>query len=413
MKIIDKKLSEITPYWNNPRKNDQAVDKVAASIQEFGFKQPIVVDSNSVIIVGHTRYKAAQMMQLETVPVLVADDLDEQQVRAYRLADNKTSEFAEWNFDILDNELFNISDIDMSQFGFDIIDAEEEIEVIEDDYTEDVEPRTKLGDVWSLGTHRLICGDSTDSDTILKLMDGQKADLLVTDPPYNIDVEGKAGKIMNDNMDDIAFKEFLIDAFTVAFSALGGGAAFYIWHGDSEGLNFRSALKDIGVEIRQCLIWNKSMFTLTRQDYQWKHEPCLYGWVKGTHYFIDDRKQSTVIEDTTPNYRNMKKAELLDLLDEIYSDKVSTTVLYEKKPSISELHPTMKPVKLIARLIKNSSKPGWIVLDTFGGSGTTLIACEQLRRKCYMCELDPHYADVIIDRWEKLTGKQAVLVGSA
>lgn len=223
MKIIDKKLTEITPYGQNPRKNDEAVDKVASSIQEFGFKQPIVVDKDGVIIVGHTRYKAAQKLGLESVPVLVADDLTEEQAKAYRLADNKTNEFAEWDFELLNAELFDIENIDMKMFGFVFDEAEKDTEIIEDEYTEEVEPVAKLGDMWQLGKHRLICGDATSLETIEKLTDGELMDLLVTDPPYNVDVEGQVGKIMNDNMDTNTFRQFLKASFLAAFSFLRGG----------------------------------------------------------------------------------------------------------------------------------------------------------------------------------------------
>ena len=240
-----------------------------------------------------------------------------------------------------------------------------------------------------------------------------QADLLLTDPPYNIayDKSPTGLTIQNDNMEDKAFREFLKDALTAAKTRMKPGAAFYIWHADSESLNFRLACKEAGFDIKQNLIWAKHTFTMGRQDYQWRHEPCLYGWKEGAaHYFIDDRTQSTVYEDTRPNFATMKKDEMRELLESIYADKESTTILHEKKPSVSALHPTMKPVPLIARLIKNSTKPGEAVLDTFGGSGTTLITCEQLKRKCATVELDPHYCDVIVDRWEQLTGKKAVLL---
>lgn len=204
------------------------------------------------------------------------------------------------------------------------------------------------------------------------------------------------------------FEEFLTSAFEAVAEKLKPGAAFYVWHAGTNTREFVNAADRAGLTTKEFLIWVKNVFTFGRQDYHWQHEPCLYGWKEGAaHYFVDDRKQATVIEDSRPDINKMSKAEMQALLEDIYSDKVSTTVLHEKKPSASELHPTMKPVQLIARLIKNSSRPGETVLDTFGGSGTTLIACEQLGRRCQMMELDPHYADVIIDRWEKFTGKKA------
>lgn len=248
----------------------------------------------------------------------------------------------------------------------------------------DLEPpkRAKIGDIWQLGNHRLMCGDSTNKNNVEKLMDNNKADLLLTDPPYNVDYEGKTKdslKMKNDSMDDSNFKQFLIDAFSNANDVMKDGASFYIWHADSEGYNFRSACKDVSWKVRQCLIWNKNAMVMGRQDYQWKHEPCLYGWKDGaSHNWYSDRKQTTILEF--------------------------------KKPLRNDLHPTMKPIDLFSYQIKNSSKNNDIVLDLFGGSGSTLIACEQLNRICYMMEFDPHYVDVIIYRWEKLTNRKAILL---
>lgn len=240
-------------------------------------------------------------------------------------------------------------------------------------------------------------------------MGDQEADLLLTDPPYNINYEGTAGTIINDNMMDGEFREFLSKVFSNARDVMRPGAAFYIWHADNEGYNFRGACRDAGLQVRQCLIWRKHTFTLGRQDYQWIHEPCLYGWKDGAaHYFINDRKQHTVYENPELiDFHNMKKDELIALLDDLYSDLVPKSVIDENRPMKSELHPTMKPIKLMARQISNSTKPGQIVLDLFGGSGSTLIAAEQLGRTCYTMELDPKYADVIIRRWEEMTGETA------
>lgn len=236
-------------------------------------------------------------------------------------------------------------------------------------------------------------------------------DLYITDPPYNVDYTGgtkDALKIMNDSMEDSAFRAFLTDAFKAANSVMRPGSGFYIWHADLEGYNFRAAVKSIWM-LRQNLVWVKNSIVLGRQDYQWKHEPCLYGWKAGTHYFFDDRTEATVIDDKL-DIRKLKKDQMINLLEKIFSDKNPTTVLYEDKPLHNDVHPTMKPVRLIARLIRNSSRQNAKVLDSFGGSGTTLIACEQLGRRAFLCELDPHYCDVIIQRWENLTGKQAVLI---
>ena len=262
-----------------------------------------------------------------------------------------------------------------------------------------------------MGKHYLICGDSTKPETIKRLLQGQQADLLLTDPPYNVDYTGKtkdALKIQNDKKTNDQFHQLLVGAFRAADQGMKPGAAFYIWHAPSEVYNFTGACKETGWQVKQELIWNKNTFALGRQDYQWKHEPCLYGWKDGAaHYFVDDRTQSTVFEDKDNDIDHMKKEEMRTLLKQLLEDKISTTVINEDKPARSAEHPTMKPIRLLARQIKNSSKPGENVLDIFGGSGSTLITCEQLGRNCYTAELDPGYCDVIIKRWEDFTGQQA------
>ena len=275
---------------------------------------------------------------------------------------------------------FELSDLE--EWGLDVEFPElNEQEVKEVEVPENVETRCKAGDIWKLGEHRLMCGDSTKVEHIQKLMDGEKADLLITDPPYNVAYEGKTKDkltIQNDSLDDANFREFLKDAFFAADSVMKPGAVFYIWHADSEGYNFRGACRDVEWKVRQCLIWNKNAQVMGRQDYHWKHEPCLYGWKEGaSHLWASDRKQTTVLDFDRPN-RNGE-------------------------------HPTMKPVALFDYQIKNNTKGSDIVLDSFGGSGTTLIACEQNKRIARIMELDPHYCDVIIQRWENLTGKQAEL----
>lgn len=417
MNIQEMELKDVHPYENNPRKNDDAAQYVAESIQQFGFKVPIVVDKNNIIVTGHTRYKAAKKLKLETVPVIKADDLTEEQIKAYRLADNKVAEKAQWDFDLLREELEGIFDLDMEALGFEelAIDLDDK-EAEEDDFDEALpaEPESQPGQVYKLGNHRLMVGDSTNQEDVQKLTAGEEIDLCVTDPPYNVDYEGKTKdrlKIQNDKMENSHFFEFLFDAFKNIHDALKPGGAFYIWHADSEGLNFRGACKEAELTVKQCIVWNKNTMVLGRQDYQWKHEPCLYGWKEGAaHYFANDRTQTTVYEDQKADPKKMTKAELIAYVKELTADKINTSVLNEDKPARSDLHPTMKPVKLMARCIKNSSRPGEAVLDLFGGSGSTLVACEQLDRRCYIMEFDPRYADVIIKRWEKLTGKKAELV---
>lgn len=408
--ITERELHSIREYENNPRHNERAVEAVAESIKQFGFKVPLVIDRNGVIIAGHTRAKAAEKLGLQKVPCIVADDLTDEQIKAYRLADNKTAELAEWDVEKLNDELKNLTAFDMDAFGFDSLpDIMEELHGDSDAETfsamieEEEETICKHGDIWELGRHRLICGDCTAAGVIEKLMDGAKADLLLTDPPYNVAVENSDGlTIQNDDMSGADFYEFLKSAFSSADGAMKDGAAFYIWHGESEGLNFRRACAAVEWNLKQCIIWVKSQITIGRQDYQWKHEPCLYGWKNGKHYFIKNRKQATVI-DNEMNIDLMTADELREVIKGII-----TTVLREDKPIRNAEHPTMKPVPLIKKQVKNSTKRGGVVLDIFGGSGTTLLACEELERICYMCELDEKYCDVIIRRWETATGKTAM-----
>lgn len=384
MDIINIALKDLKPYENNPRKNDDAVKYVAESIKEFGFKVPIVIDKNNVIVAGHTRYKAAKKLKMSEVPCIIADDLTDEQIKAFRLADNKVAEKAEWDFDLLNAELDDIIDLDMELFGFEDALQDDAEEAVEDEFEVELpaEPKSKLGDIYQLGNNRLMCGDSTVLEDVEKLMGGEQADMLLTDPPYNVNYEGKTKdklKMKNDQMGNDNFRQFLTDAFSNADMVMKPGAVFYIWHADREGYNFRGACFDAGWTVRQCLIWNKNSMVIGRQDYQWKHEPCLYGWKEGAgHLWASDRKQSTVI-----NF---------------------------DKPTRNDMHPTMKPIPLFDYQIKNNTKGGDVVLDLFGGSGTTIMACEQNGRRGYSMEYDPRYVDVIVDRWEKFTGAKAVLL---
>ena len=408
MEIVYKSIDELTPYENNPRHNENAVAAVAASIKEFNFKVPLVIDTNGVVVAGHTRLLAARQLGLSAVPCIIADDLTPEQIKAFRLADNKVGELAGWEIEKLEKEISEI-DMDMSVFGFDAVEFEEFSEVCEDeipDVDEESDPITKLGDIWQLGRHRLMCGDSTSVESVAVLMDGALADMILTDPPYNVAYEGCTKDklaIMNDNMDDESFRAFLQDAFCAGDSALKKGGAFYIWHADSEGFNFRYACKAVGWEVKQCLIWNKNALVLGRQDYQWKHEPCLYGWKSGaSHYFLKNRKLTTVLNDGV-DIDVMTSDELRELIREITEP---SSVINENKPTRNGEHPTMKPVGLLSRQIRNSSRIGEKVLDLFGGSGSTLIACEQLNRTCYMMELDERYVSVIINRYLNFTGRK-------
>ena len=402
MQIIEIELSKIVPYEKNAKKHSrEQIANVAESIKLFGWQQPIVVDKDYVIIIGHCRYRAAKRLKLKTVPCAIADNLSEEEVKKLRLIDNKTNE-SEWDLDLLAEE---VSTLDFGVFEIDwgILDDEPEPEVFEDDFDVDKaipkEPKSKLGEVYLLGRHRLMCGDSTISEDVDKLMDNHEADLLITDPPYNVAIgtKGKLYKekggyacgmddrtIKNDDMASEEYKEFLIKAFQNADNHLKSGSSFYIWHASKEVANVHLALLETNLTVKQQLIWRKNTFVMGRQDYQWKHEPCLYGWKEGaSHSWFSDRKQTTVMDFD--------------------------------KPTKSELHPTQKPLKLFDYQIKNSSKQNnaseeTIVLDLFGGSGTTLICCEQNNRTCYMMEYDPKYVDVIINRWETFTGKKAVKI---
>lgn len=433
MTIYEKRIEELKPYDNNPRKNEAAIEAVAASIKEFGFKVPIVIDASGEIIAGHTRLKAAKLLGLPSVPCIVADDLTPEQIKAFRLADNKTAELAEWDDELLKAELEAIAEIDMSIFGFPPEELEPD-EITEDEFEEepeeDEEPKTKRGEIYQLGRHRLMIGDSTNPADVALLMNGEQAALCVTDPPYNVDydakerslmavrvnnriTEGKLTGIENDKMKEGDFLAFLTKAFNNMRDALKPGAAFYIWHSASETRNFWEATKAAGLEVRQQLIWVKNMFVIGRQDYHWKHEPCLYGWKDGAaHYFINDRTQDTIILDEAPNFSKMKREEAIELLRKIYEEQPQS-VIYENNTGKRDLHPTMKPVNLFGKLIKNSSRQGETVIDLFAGSGTLIIAAEQLNRAAYVMEYEPKYADIIIKRFEEFTGAKAEKIREA
>lgn len=419
MQIYDKPLGWLTPYENNPRNNDEAVEPVANSISEFGFKVPIVATSDGEIINGHTRWKAAKKLKLKTVPVIIADDLTEEQVKAFRLADNKVAEIAQWDIELLLSEIDSVDNLDMTLFGFtdqdytldDFEDEELDTEDAEEINEQDTQTSAvEYGDIYQLGRHRLMCGDSTSIADMEELVDGNKIDLYVTDPPYNVAYEGgteEAMTIMNDSMDDVSFRQFLKDAFSVADKHLKPGGAFYIWHADSEGLNFRTAVKETGWLLKQNIIWVKNSIVLGRQDYQWKHEPCLYGWKDGaSHYFVDNRSLATVIEEDEDNLKEMTKGELIAYIKTMQEGSL-TSVFYEDKPVRNDIHPTMKPLKLIARCVLNSSKKGERVLDSFNGGGSTLMVCEKIERIYYGMELDPLYVERTIKRWEDETGLKA------
>lgn len=394
IKVERREIADLIPYAANSRTHsDTQVAQIAASIREFGWTNPILVSGDGTIIAGHGRLLAARQLGMGEVPVIVLDHLSEAQRKALVIADNKLALNAGWDEGLLSTELAGLNELgfDLSVIGFS---TDELSALLADDPTEGltdedaepevpVQPVTVEGDVWLLGRHRLMCGDSTSVDDMEKLTAGQMVDMWLTDPPYNVAYEGGTKDkltIQNDNMADDEFRQFLRDAYVTASTVMKPGAVFYIWHADSEGYNFRGAARDAGWTVRQCLIWKKSSQVMGRQDYHWRHEPCLYGWKDGAgHLWASDRKQTTILEFD--------------------------------KPSRNGDHPTMKPVAIFEYQLLNNTKGGDIVLDSFAGSGTTAIAAEKNGRVAYLMELDPKYCDVIIKRWQDFTGQQATLEG--
>ena len=383
MQIQNVPITSVKPYEKNQRFNDDAVDAVAKSIKEFGWQQPIVTDKDMTVICGHTRLKAAERLGLTEVPVIVADNLTPEQVKAYRIADNKTGELAEWNYDLLPFEIKDLQDanFDLSLLGFDtdeldkLLNGDADKQVATGETEPDAVPEAPevavsvRGEVYQLGEHRLMCGDSTDAADTAKLMGEDKAILYLVDPPYNVALQGSNGlTIQNDDMSDADFRKFLNGAFKCASGVMEPGAVFYIFHSDSESANFRLAAKENDLEVHETLYWIKNSFVLGRFDYQYQSESALYGWKPGAAH-------------------------------QWYSDRCQTNLLHYDKPKCNDAHPSMKPVEMLVYLVQNSSKHGEIVLDNFGGSGSTLIACEQTGRVCRMMELDEHYCDVIRRRW--------------
>lgn len=386
--IVYKKIDELKLNPKNPRKNDGAVDSVLKSIEKYGFKNPLIVDEKGIVWCGNTRLKAAKKLGLKEAPCIIVTDLTEKQMREYALLDNKTNEIADWDFDMLQEEL---EELDFSDFDFDwgIEELEPEKEVEEDDFdcTPPEQPKAKLGDIYQLGNHRLMCGDSTKEEDVAKLMNGELADLLFTDPPYNVSMESKSKEILksenyshieNDDLPLEEFEEFLGIVFVNANNSLKDDASYYVFScqgGDNE-MMMMMMMRQSGIKCRHQIIWVKDapVFSMGRLDYDYKHEPILYGWKKKHNFYRNGEQDKSV---------------------------------WEFKRTANKLHPTMKPIELIANALQNSTKQNDLVLDLFGGSGSTLIACEQLNRNCYMMELDPHYVDVIIARWEQFTGKKA------
>lgn len=377
-------VAKLVPYVNNARTHSpEQIKKLRSSLREFGFVNPVIIDREYNVIAGHGRIAAAREEGITEVPCVFADHLTEAQKKAYILADNRMALDAGWDEEMLRVELEGLEELgfDLGLTGFD----EKELaslfptdEAKEDDFDVDAELQkpafTKSGDVWTLGRHKLVCGDSTNPDTYTVLMDGRKANLVITDPPYNVNYEGSAGKIKNDNMAQDKFYEFLLAAFQNMYSCMADDASIYVFHADTEGLNFRRAFADADFYLSGCCIWKKQSLVLGRSPYQWQHEPVLYGWKKnGKHQWYTGRKETTIWEFD--------------------------------KPKKNGDHPTMKPIPLLAYPIGNSSMANSVVLDPFGGSGSTLIACEQTDRICCTIELDEKFCDVIVNRYIEQVGK--------
>lgn len=361
--------------------------------------RPIVADPDLMVLGGNMRLKAAREAGLDQIPVYVAN-WDEVKQRRFIIKDNAS--YGEWDWDLLAND-FDAEELEA--WGVDVPDYREDKPEVEDDHFEEpdeVHTDIQPGDRFRIGEHRLMCADSTKPETFEILLPAEWADLVMTDPPYNVDYEGSDGqKIKNDKMGDSAFRQFLTEAFIAMNTKVKRGGVWYVWHADSEGLNFRQAFRDAGVTLKQNLIWVKNSFTLGRQDYQWQHEPCMYGWKPGgAHYFTEDRTNPTTIIDDQPDPSKMNKHELQTLLAKILD--LPTTTIHHDKPARNAEHPTMKPLPLVGQMIANSTQPGEIVLDGFLGSGSTMVAAHQLGRKCYGVELDPKYCQVTIDRMRAL-----------
>ena len=410
MDIIEKPIKEIIPYEKNAKKHpNKQIKQVAESISAFGFAQPIVVDKNNVIIVGHGRLEAAKLLDLQTVPVLVLD-IDEEKAKAYRLGDNKLNE-SDWDMDLVVSELKELSlpMLDLTGFSRDLIlensDADDQLPETP------VKPKSKLGDIYEIGNHKVICGDSTDPETYKKLMGDQSADMVFTDPPYNVNYSGRGKEtsrtIENDNMEALEFDSFLEKYFKASVDFVKNGGGWYVFHSSSTQHQFQQAMETAELKVRAQLIWNKPTASMGWGDYRWKHEPCFYAGKKESKLtFYGDRTHKTVLDfqrtdkELAQWAKRQKRAEV----------EGKTTIWTMKRDSLNSYrHPTQKPVELITYAIANSSKEDDLILDSFLGSGSTIIAAEKAHRKCYGVELDPSFVDVVVQRFVDFTGKQEVI----
>ena len=425
----------LVPYARNSRTHSpEQITALTRSMAQFGFTNPVLIDGQNTIIAGHGRVMAAQALGLPAVPCIRLTHLSDAQRRAYVIADNKLAEQAGWDMATLAREVEDLTaegfDIDLLGFGDDELaeilgqpkDPDTGVNGSNIDDAPDLQPAptSQLDDVWVLGQHRVVCGDSTSASNLQKLLKGGGADMCWTDPPYNVAYETKAGKIANDDLSDKDFSKFLHSAFQVVFDVLKPGGAIYVAHAHTESKNFHTAFKKSGFKLSSCLVWRKNALVMGRQDYQWQHEAIIYGWKPGAaHRWFGGRKQTTVMAipasvspfQLRPDGRfEIQLGNSVMVVDgNATVEDLLTSVIHESKPSRSEGHPTMKPVALVERMLKNSAKKGDIVLDIFGGSGSTLMAADRLGMCARLSELSPQYVDVIVTRWQDFTGQQATL----
>lgn len=422
-------VEKLTPYPRNARvHSEEQISKICTSIITFGFTNPILIDKDGGIVAGHGRYLAALRLGLPQVPTIDLSHLSKAQKRAYILADNKLAEGAEWDLEQLSSEILELlgTGADLSVTGFS---NEELVNLadlatpysLENDQVEPVpvDPISRAGDRWTLGGHQLLCGDSTNYAVLKSFLSDRLIDCVWTDPPYNVNYKGTAGKITNDDMEHMKFRGFLRNFFSAVFLVMKPGAVIYVCHADTEGLNFRLEFRQAGFHLSGCLIWRKNAIVLGRSDYQWQHEPILYGWKPGEkHFYGGGRSKSTMLDPIESIVDIVSDSEVRISADKIVIVKgpglsvsaLDGSVFKENKPTQNKEHPTMKPVPLIEKMLLNSTLPEHVVLDPFAGSGSVIIACERLGRKCFAVEIDPKYCDVIIKRWQGFTGESAIHV---
>lgn len=425
-------IDQLSPHPRNPRTHSpEQVSELAASMVEFGYTAPMLVDDGYTILSGHGRWAAARLLGLTHVPVIVLDGLSEAQKLAYVLADNQLALNADWDDGELRDALqwLREQNYDLTVVGFAPSELAKLLEAPKDDSGADPDaapappelPVSRRGDLWLLGNHRVLCGDSTNAADLTRVLNGGAADAVWTDPPYNVDYEGAAGGMKNDAMPEAAFASFLAAAFGAVAAHMKAGSPIYVAHPDTGGLVFRKAFADAGFKLASCLIWRKNSLVLSRGDYHWQHEPILYGWKSGgKHRFYGGRDKTTMLEFGGAAFQQVSPTEWQIVLGEttllirgqdLTVVPLAGTLFFEAKPASNVAHPTMKPIALIARMLGNSTRRGHRVLDPFGGSGSTLIACESLGLKAHLVEIDERYVDVIVKRWEDYVDRSATLDG--